>query len=374
MGKLPTYEALTRIAARCIGLSPEGLRQALQPATLAEFDAVVDFRRRFLHVAISWNDADYLRWRYGFGRAGCGIAELWRLRRGDEILAVLGVEPVRCELDGRIYDGARGMDLLVRHDLRETGVGVWLNQTMLEQHEYGLAMGANESSAGIVQRMYRPLSPRLTYTYPLDLRPFIHRRWPGAPLLTSAAATVANMGLSVWRRRPRRPLAAGIRITAATRFFEHDIPTQAALAGQVRVVRTADYLNRRLVDNPRCRYEVRLAADDRGAVGYLVWAQQPDADGCLEMSVSDWQCDRPQTLAALLQSAVHTAAQLGCSCIRVVVQDEASRKEALSIGFMPSRGDRGKLAGVQSRDADIVERLSRAEWALTDATNDIDGY
>lgn len=371
---LPSHAVLTRLVARSLDMSAEDVQLALAPASLAEFDAVLAFRQQHLHVQTQWDDSAYLRWRYRFGRIDAGIGDLWRLRRGDEILAIFGVEQLTCELDEHTHRGVRGMDLLVRTDLRETGIGAWLNQAMIERHDFALAMGSNKDSTGIVLRMFRPLPPRLTYTLPLDTHPFIRRRWPGVPLLAATTAGAANLGLALWRAWLRRRHPRQLRFESVRRLTQDAIARVHPAPTVVRIVRSADYLNRRLLDNPRRQYEVRVAYRGSAPAGYVAWALVEDDNGHAELHLADWHHDSAATLVELLLEAIAAAVSNGCSCVRAVLQDEASRSAAQAIGFAPAHNDPGRITGVQACNAELAQRLVEAHWALTDATDDTDGY
>jgi hypothetical protein len=371
---LPSHGVLTRLVARSLGMSTQDLLLALAPASLAEFDSVLAFRQQHLHVQAQWDDSAYLRWRYRFGRVDAGIGDLWRLRRGDEIMAIFGLEELTCELDERTHRGARGMDLLVRTDLRETGIGAWLNQAMIERHEFALAMGSNKDSAGIVLRMFKPLSPRLTFTLPLDTHPFIRRRWPDVPLLAATTAGAANIGLALWRAWLRRRHPRQLRFVSVRRVTQDAIASVRPAPAAVRITRSAEYLNRRLLDNPRRQYEVRVAYRGSAPAGYVAWARVDDDNGQAELHLADWHYDSAATLIELLLEAIDAAVSTGCSCARMVLQDDASRAAAKAIGFAPAHDDPGRITGVQACDADLAQRLVEAKWALTDATDDTDGY
>jgi hypothetical protein len=368
---LPSHAALTKIVARNLGIAPARLAAGLAPAGREDFTAVLAFRRAHLHVTPRWDDAAHLRWRYRFGDAAAGFGDLHLLRREGEIIALLGLEHITCVVDGQALDGVRGMDLLVRRDLHESGLGTWLNQWMVEQHSFALAMGANANSLGIVRRLFQPLAPRLTFTHPIDIAPFAARRWPRLGAVVAAVAPIANAAIALrdgWSLGGR---TRDVDIVPLARFAD---PLPPPATASVHVQRLASHLNRRLLDNPRRPCRAVLARRQGRPAGYIAWADTQDAAGNAELLVMDWQYDRPSTFTSLLGAAVAEARTRHCTCVRIVLQDDHEQQLAGAGGFASSQDDEGRVVGVQSRDAALARRLAGARWALTDATDDADGF
>lgn len=370
---LADHVTLTRIVARNVGLAPRQLAAGLVNAGACDLDDVLAFRHRHLHATLSWDDAAYLRWRYRFGDAAAGFGDLWVLRHDGETLGILGLESLRCVVGGATLDGVRGMDLLVRRDLVDTGLGSWLNQCMLEQFPFALAMGANANSMGIVRRMFRPLPSRRTFTHVIDVRPFASRRWSRWRTAIAAAAPVANGALALRGAWRMRGALADLRVEPVARFTDAALPAPIDHdPARVRVVRTAAHLNRRLLDNPRRACQVRVARRGQLSVGYVVWAFPAHGDGKAEMHIVDWQFESPPVFRALLRVAVGEAISQGCSCVRVLLQDFEEQRLAQGAGFLSARDDDGRITGVQAKDSDLAQRLVQAHWALTDVTDDAD--
>jgi hypothetical protein len=369
--RLPEHEKLGRLVARSLGLDASALQLGLNPALLADLPEVVALRKEHLHGG--WDDQAYLRWRYRLGRASGGFGDLWCLRAKGRLLAIIGVEDLRAEVDGDSLAGGQVMDLLVRPEAQESGLGIWLNQAMLARYDFTLAVGANQNSAGIVRRMFEPLPSRLTYTHPLDLAPFVRRRWPGVARLP-LAMRVANGGLALRRLALRRHRPRGLILESVTRLDPSlPVPTTREPAS-VHLRRDSAYLQQRLLANPRRPLSMRVARRDGAVVGLIAWSMEADDRGRPELHVIDWHHDSEATLLGLLHDAVREAAARRCSCVRLTVQDGASQRVAARAGFLPSRDDEGRLCGVQSRDPALAARLARARWDLTDASDDSDAF
>lgn len=369
--RLPEHEKLGRLVARSLGLDATALQVGLNPALLADLPEVIALRQE--HLRCEWDDNAYLRWRYRLGRASGGFGDLWCLRAKGQVLAIIGVEELRAEHDGEAFAGGQVMDLLVRPETQESGLGIWLNQAMLARHDFTLAVGANQNSAGIVRRMFEPLAPRLTYTHPLDLAPFVRRRWPAVARLP-LAMHVANGGLALRRLALRRHRPRGLTLENSAQLDPALAVPAARDPSSVLLRRDGAYLQQRLLDNPRRPLVMRVARREGAVVGLIAWAVEADDRGRPELHVIDWHHDNEATLMGLLHDAVREAAARRCSCVRLTLQDSASQRVAARAGFLPSRDDEGRLCGVQSRDPALATRLAKARWGLTDASDDSDAF
>ena len=359
--------------ARSLGIEASALQIGLNPALTADLPDITALRREHLQLSDRWDDDAYLRWRYRLGRISGGFGDLWCLRARGQLLAIIGAEELHADLDGRQLHGAQVMDLLVRPEAQESGVGVWLNQAMMERYDFTLAVGSNHNSAGIVRRLFKPLAPRLTFTHPLDMTPFVRRRWPAlaaAPL----AMRLGNAGLALRRlalhsRRPR-----GLVLENATRLDAQQPVPGPRDPSCVRLLHHHAYLQERLLHNPRRHLAVRVARRRGEVVGLIAWSVKTDDQGRRELHVVDWHHDQPDTLLGLLDAAVREAALQGCTCVRLMLQDKESQRTAARAGFLRSHLDEGRLCGVQSRDPALATRLAQSGWSLTDLSDDSDGY
>lgn len=371
--RVPEHARLGRLVARALGLDEAALQAGLAPATLADLPEVLALRREHLGLEGQWDDQAYLRWRYRLGRPGAGFGELWCVRARQELWAIIGVEELEAELDGERIAGAQVMDLLVRPEAKDAGLGIWLNQAMLARHGFTLAVGANPNSAGIVKRMFLPLAPRLTFTHPLDLAPFVRRRWPALASLP-LAIRLANTGLGLRRLalRLRRPRGLQLRRAEALDPTQRlPVPQER---GGVHLQRSSAVLQQRLLANPRRRLTLCLAQRGPELAGLMAWAAHADDQGRPELHLIHWEADGDATLIALLHEALREAAAQRCSCVRLLLQDTDARGTLQRAGFLPSAQDEGRLCGVQSQDAALAERLASARWRLTELSDDSDGY
>lgn len=371
--RLPEHEKLGRLVARSLGLDASTLQLGLNPALLADLPDITALRREHLHLSHKWDDGAYLRWRYRLGRTASGFGDLWCLRVRGQVMAIIGVEELHAEFDGRTLVGAQVMDLLVRPEAQDSGLGIWLNQAMLVHHDFTLAVGANQNSAGIVRRMFEPLAPRLTFTHPLDLGPFVRRRWPALATIP-LAKHVGNIGLALWRLTLRIRVPRGLALKTVIRLNPQQAVPALRMPSRVHLHWDSAHLQQRLLNNPRRQLVLREARRGGAVVGLIAWSMEVDDQGHPELHVIDWHHDHEDTLLGLLHDALREAAALRCSCARLMLQDDAAQRVAARAGFMPSRDDEGRLCGVQSRDPALAVQLAKARWSLTDMSDDSDGF
>jgi hypothetical protein len=371
--RLPEHEKLGRLVARSLGLEASTLQLGLNPALLADLPDITALRREHLHLNHEWDDSAYLRWRYRLGRTASGFGDLWCLRVRGQVMAIIGVEELHAEFEGRTLAGAQVMDLLVRPEAQDSGLGIWLNQAMLVHYDFTLAVGANQNSAGIVRRMFEPLAPRLTFTHPLDLGPFVRRRWPALATIP-LAKHVGNIGLALWRMTLRIQVPRGLALKTVTRLNPQQAVPALRAPARVHLQWDSSHLQQRLLNNPRRQLVLREARRDGAVVGLIAWSMEVDDQGHPELHVIDWHHDREDTLLGLLHDALREAAAQRCSCARLMLQDDAAQRVAARAGFMPSRDDEGRLCGVQSRDPALAVQLAKARWSLTDMSDDSDGF
>jgi len=369
---VPEHARLGRLVARALGLDEAALQAGLAPLTLAELPEALALRRAHLSLSGRWDDEAYLRWRYRLGRTDAGFGELWGVRVRNELWAIIGVEELSAELDGEPgIAGAQVMDLLVRPEAQDAGLGIWLNQAMLARHGFTLAVGANPNSAGIVRRLFLPLAPRLTFTHPLDLTPFVRRRWPALARLP-LAMRLANTGLGLRRLVLRLRCPQGLQLQRAETLPAMQPQPQDRHGVHLR--RSSAVLQQRLLANPRRPLALRLAWRGADLAGFIAWSTETDDHGRPELHLVHWACDTEATLLALLHEALREAAAQRCSCVRLLLQDSGARATLQRAGFLPSAQDEGRPCGVQSSDAALAQRLAQARWRLTNLSDDGDGY
>lgn len=373
----PDFETTTRLVARSLGTRPEDLLRGIRRAEAADVSEVVEFRRQNLAQGGGEVDRAYLEWRYRFGRADRGLGDLWILRVQDRLLGILGTEDMACRLGDRRVNGVRTMDILLEHQTRARGLGVWLNQAVFSGSDFTLAVGGNEFSAGTVKRLFTPLPPVETWAQPIDIGRYARRRLGSSPPAALAIAT-ANLALRSWRRVSTRGGSGKLRVDPVDRFdgsVEALAPVPAR--GRLIVERNAHYLNYRLLDNPRARYNVLGAWDAGVLAGYAAWRPVTGENGDSFVHIIDWSALASSGGADVVQSlwariAIEAEAA-GCSFVLATHQNAGEWKRLESAGFLGPRPGREKIVGLHVRDPSMRDILVSASWNLGGLDDDNDG-
>lgn len=371
----PSFAVTTRLTARALGLSPDQLTAAFRPARIDDLPRIVEQRTIERGGPAAWNDGSYLSWRYRLGRHCTALGELWVVDHAGELLGMIGVEEIDCAVVTRHVAGVRPMDLLVAPRALNSGLGPWLNQAAVERAGFALAIGGNDNSIGIVERMYRPLPPLLTFTLALDWGPYFGRRF-GDQSWVPPAAALANIASGIGRTGRALAPRHGLRIEAIERLPGGDPLDDARPYDAVDVYRTAERINHRFFDNPRARYGMLGAFRGPSRVGALVWRLERAADGRTELHAIDWWAvatEAERTMPQLLRAAAATAASEGCWAVRLGAQDPKLHRLLRRCGFGFVSTSKQTPTGVQSRDDGILATLLAAPWAMTGLTHDDDG-
>jgi hypothetical protein len=379
MAAAPSYDVTTKLVARALGMRADELEGSLRPAVLDDLPAVLALRQDSLGAQIRWNDRDYLSWRYRLGREGAGLGDLWISTRKGQLLGVVGSEIMTCKYDGRRLTGQRTMDILVAPEVRNSGLGIWLNQALFRHAEFTLAVGANQNSIGTVTRLYQMLPPRRTYVHPVDLRHYLVRQL-SSRTVAMVIAWFGNAAMACWRGMVRSIGAGGLEIRPVVWFDERikvfNTPLSES-AGEVIVDRSSPYLNRRLFENPRAHYKVWEVLHRNETRGYIAMRTSTREDGSKWMHIIDLlvrvASDRSASMGALLSFATAEAVRLGCTTVAVTLQGDSHRKVLRWHGFVALRQDDASVVGLFAPPA-LGVQLTAASWSLTDLSVDHDGY
>ncbi|HXH05810.1 MAG TPA: GNAT family N-acetyltransferase [Vicinamibacterales bacterium] len=245
----------------------ERLADAFRPAVEADLPRILDLRRAVGGEGCWWNDEAYLRWRY----FECGVepSAYWVFDRDGEIVGACGLEPVVLVVDGQAHRAMRALDIMLRPDVERRGLGAYIYLALFERFPIIIATGSNDRSHRLISRMFRHTLDLRCWKALVRSAPVLEHRL-GLRFVAGAAAAMADRLLALERRLRRRHASFEIREMA--RF--DDSVTELSMAcegpGRVMVRRSAEYLNWRFVDNPRCRHTVLGAFDGHRLVGYVV--------------------------------------------------------------------------------------------------------
>lgn len=377
MARVPSYLKTTALVSRALSLQPEALAAGFVAATRADLAQIVELRRRVIGAALTWDDPRYLVWRYDLGAPGRGGGECWVVKRGDEVLGMLGSERIRVLHRGRAVDGLSVMDIAVRPEFDGVGLGVWMAMHLCERTECVLAIGSNENSRALVTRVFERLPDRRSYAHLFEFGPTFQRRWK-VGVLAQVAAALAGAGMALWRAGTGLTRARSVRIEPLARFDAGIEPLVNASRGgpEISVDRDERFQNWRLFENPRTVYTVWVAREGAELAGWIAVRPKASEDGKQVLVIEDMlvRADRrgAAVLTALLCHTFGHAKALGCERITVIACHPRNEQVLRRLGFFAHRADAETLS-VRCRDAALTEAITAGvPWHLTGANTDRD--
>ena len=378
MARVPSYPKTTALVSRALNFTPEALAAGFVAATQADLAQLVELRRQVIGAALTWDDPRYLAWRYDLGLPGRGRGECWVVKRGDEVLAMLGSERIRVLHQGRAVHGLSVMDIAVRPEFDGLGLGVWMAMHLCERADCVLAIGSNANSRALVTRVFERLPDRRSYAHLFEFGPTFQRRWK-AGALAQAAAALAGWGMALWRAGMALTRARSIRVEPLERF---DAGIDALVSGsrggtEISVDRDQGFQNWRLFENPRTAYTVWAARAGAELAGWIAVRSKASEGGKQVLIIEDMLVRAgPSGAAALTVLLCHTfehAKALGCERITVIACHPQNEQVLRRLGFFAHRADAETLS-VRCRDPALTEAIAAgAPWHLTGANTDRDG-
>lgn len=372
----PDYRLTTRLLARSLGIAPEQLAANLRPVTEAELPQVLAFRRTHLGARIRWDDERYLPWRYDLGESGRGFGELWALWRGDEPLGLVGSERMTLRRGDHHTPAQRLQDLLVKPEMGDSGLAVWLNQAMFLRAPVTLAVGANEMSAGVVRRLFKPLPPMQQALHPIRWKAFASRsqrvpRWAGP------VALLAGAGHGALRQAQRAMTATGLRAEPLRGFDDaaERMPSPAPQADTVVALHSGRHMNRRALQGPRVHMAGVQLPCGPGQSAYIVWRREQVVHGQCDLRVVDWGVPSgaaPGVWSALWDAVIQEAQREGCVAVRVSAQNAAALPRLRRHGFIARDPAEGKIVGIHLGAGVDAAPWLHDDWCLTEISDDCD--
>jgi len=376
MARVPSLQKTTALVSRALSLPPESLVAAFVPAGARDLPQIVGLRRQIIGADLIWDDPSYLAWRYHLGHADRGRGECWVVRRGDEVLAMLGSERITVLHQGRRVHGLSVMDIAVRPDLEGVGLGVWMAMQLCEQADCVLAVGSNVNSRAIVTRVFSRLPDRRSYAHPIDFRPMFRRRF-GTTVRAAVLARLARWGMLLWRGAGAATARRSIRLEPLLRFDAsiRSLVERSRTDLEVSVDRDEAFLNWRLFDSPRSTYSVWAARQGADLVGYMAWRIALARDGTRSLVIEDMlvhDLGGAAVLRRLLCKAFDEACVQGCERISTIACHPGNEKVLRQLGFFAHRADAETLS-VRCRDPQLSAAIEAgAPWHLTGANTDRD--
>jgi hypothetical protein len=374
---LPDYGKTTRLVARALKMDSSQLEAALRPATLADLDDIVRLRKEVIGQHVVWDDARYLTWRYRFAREGEGRGELWILAREGEVLGMIGTEDLTLRVAGVSTTLWRLMDLLVPPRWQEVGLGLWLNQAMLQRHPNVLAVGSNAHSSGLVSRAFHPLSGRRTHVRPIRFDRYMLRRVPFKPLawlMAGALNYMAHLSALITLGPGRQGIQ--VKRQAMPPADAEQLFARAQHPDRIEVVRSLSHWNWRL-NTPRGHFDVWEARDPKTEVliGLLIIRRDLFEAGrwcwtVMDLVVSEDR--RDEALRALLWRVVGEAEREEVEFLSATISRQDIEFELQRAGFVSHASEYKTMAWICSEPVVRARGEAGADWSFCELHTDGD--
>ena len=376
---IPSFERTSSLVARGLGVTAGELLASFREAGPDDLDAIVALRESVGGKQNRWNDAEYLRWRYGLGATRRAYARYRLLVHKGQVIAGIGAEEFTLRSPAGNIAAACPMDILSLPQYRSFGLGPWLNQALFQQYPLVVALGANSNSIGLVSRLYSLLPGRRCLQFPLNLSTYFEKRVRNSLLyaLISPLATVAVRTRGAWVTRHFPKHRA--RIKQLLRF---DASLDAALArdarnNEISISRSADYLNWRYCDNPRASYLIlQMHGDDGDVISYVIYRKVAPQNAARRVEITDWWLAGsapPDTLSALIGALLADVHHFWPAYVAATALGESLHSQLRAAGFIERAGEHN-ATGFQCAQADLLAAIqSVGSWQLTDLGDDVDG-
>ena len=373
-----SYDHLVPHLGRSLGLEQDELLRSYRPARLSEVDAILELRR-LVNGTMWWDDEPFVRWRYFSRRMENGTGSYWVFAPNGEILGGCGLEPVDLVIDGECAAAVRALDIMVRPELDGRGLGAFMNLALFRHFPIVLVTGSNEKSHQLLCRMFQHTLDLQLWKTVIESHVVLEER-PGFRRLAHMLAPGIDLMLRIARTRRRTSLPRGTTIRELMAFDSTvtDLSRCCERKGRVFVRRSAEYLNWRFFQNPRCIYRAFGAFTDRRLDGYVVArfnSARPNRRN--ESEIVDWLVppDLEHSnvlLGALLQTAVDALAAEGARLVSCSAFDAGIEGVLEPNGFR-LRPDERLPFFVKATDPLVHQRLSSASgWLVTHGDFDVE--
>jgi len=266
---------------------------------------------------------------------------------------------------------------MVRPEIDGRGLGAFINLMLFREFPIIIVTGSNSSSHQLLSRMFHHTLDLVFWKTLIESRELVERLNAGPA--SGAITAGANLVLGMVRRRRRTLPRAGTEIRRLPRFDAQVTALARRLEqpGRIIVRRSADYLNWRFIENPRCQYRVFGAFDGGRLNGYVVTRLNlARANPRREGEIVDWLASEAvgpaSPLPALLSAAVEDFVEAGAGLVTCAAHGAEIEAAADSSGFRFREGQRIPFF-VRASSATVHKRLASAPgWFLTRGDLDVE--
>ena len=375
--RTPSFSQTTTLVARALGMAGSELQASFRAARHEDLPSIMDVRRRVIGDHLTWNDEQYLKWRYDFDGRSDARGRCLVVCHGSRVLGMIGAEFVRIAIRAERHDALSLMDIMVDPKIDGSGLGIWLNMAVFQSNPVVIEIGANPNSIGLITRLFDRLPDRREYIAPLTLKRYLSSRVRSkiiarvlaAPIdaaLAAGRALTSRRAPREWHLHPIKRFDASVDRLFSRRSSPSDVMFE----------RTAGYLNWRMFGNPRARYSVLGAYSNAELVGYAAYQLSQRSDGLRVVILVDWLVDErfgQAGIVDLIQQAVRFAAKDEADFVSVNALHARTQRRLWRLGFV-SHAAPFNTVGVHFGDRErYAELLDGSRWFLTEANTDVDG-
>ncbi|MDX2009475.1 MAG: GNAT family N-acetyltransferase [Myxococcaceae bacterium] len=315
---------------------------------------------------------EHLQWQFIRNPTGRLNVEFAQAEGSEKLAAIYATMPVDLRVEGEVLPACQSLDTLTDVDFRGQGLFVKMAQAVFGRAEtngdacvYGFPNG--NSAHGFFERLgWTRLDPVPFMVLPLRLNYFLRR----LPRVGRAFSRLPGVPLAVVHA-PKLPFHREFRPILQFGPDADDIWTQFAAGIPVAVHRDQRYLNWRLVEKPRERYQ-RVGLFENGQLrGFVAWCTKEKHGGHIGYVLELLHApSAPDVARSLLQFAVSEMRRSGAEVVLAWNLEHSPNHSAFrSTGFrkLPERLRPIELhVGVRPLRAPATANIgNRLNWYLS---------
>ncbi len=344
------------------------LRRAIEPASAADRDELLEFRRRMYGAQSAYADPAWVRWMYDEARAN----SLWLWRHGGRVEGQQGAIRTELRVGGEPLTLAWALDLMVSPEHRKRGVGAVLPALVAERAQ---VVAGTEVSAAAQQALLRAgwtdLGTLRQWVRPVRPRPLLTER-VGA-LAARVVSVPAGIALRAYGEL-HAALHRSVRLVPLTDFDSRadDVWARCAAAWPVITLRDRSWLTWRWDACPRRDGLAAFWLERSGQmVGWVVTRTRAHR-GNQAAFVVDFLC-LPEELPALFALVVAELGRRPITAVYCLARAPGLDRALTLSGFLPRDSGLATMVNASNAPPPLRARLEDpAQWFLTAADSDLD--
>lgn len=331
---------LTAVLAKQLHTTPATLNDSFIRASDHHTADVSHIRRLVFQDEICSEDEKYLYWRY-FSR-NSGTSNLWVLKHQGIIIGAVGTDPIEISIKGQTVKGIRCMDAIIHPHYDGRGLGAWMNLKLQSMFDLVIAVGANEKSIGMLNKLFKPLPIRKYFKYPLNMKGYFLTR-TNIPLLSTLIAGIPNifyrLRLKYLLHKSTLPENYTLNKHCNIQTIIDELPLEKGSLIEINTIKTTQYFHWRYITNPRNNFITMTVKQEQKIVGYVIFCTKyKPAYHRLEGFIVEWNIYTDENKNALLKNLLVNAVKdmyyQGAEVVNIVLNDKTSEQCAQNSGFI----------------------------------------